>query len=464
MTAPRRACVVGGGAVGLACAAHVARALRSTASTSASASASASDVSITVVDDGARRAPASVGNAGTMASYAALAAPAPGAWRRALLDASGATRSGFRVSGRGAVTVDACRWALGTLAHCSRAKRRETASALGALLREAEEAWETLASDAFLRLKTRERAKRAGYLLLTSDVDATDGDEALRAEALGRGGGRISEKMYARDAAALEPNLSEHARAGGGLFFDRGWSVMDLDALMEDMRESILREFPETRFVDARATSVEKTTANASVVRLDDGDAVEDVDVVVVAAGAYSKDLASQCGDVLPLDTERGYHVEFDVDEFPISRAVCYSPGGFIVSPMEDRRTNRKFIRAAGLIELGGLDAPPTARAFDDLEASTRALFKPGALPRRRDPRRDWLGFRPTLPDYVPVIGRASANENVIYAFGHQHVGLTLAAITGRLVGELAAGRTPSVNLDAYSPRRFRDAWWWRGT
>ena len=411
----------------------------------------------------ARRAPASVGNAGTMASYAALAAPAR-AGRCALLDASGATRSGFRVSGRGAVTVDACRWALGTLAHCSRAKRRETASALGALLREAEEAWETLASDAFLRLKTRERAKRAGYLLLTSDVDATDGDEALRAEALGRGGGRISEKMYARDAAALEPNLSEHARAGGGLFFDRGWSVMDLDALMEDMRESILREFPETRFVDARATSVEKTTANASVVRLDDGDAVEDVDVVVVAAGAYSKDLASQCGDVLPLDTERGYHVEFDVDEFPISRAVCYSPGGFIVSPMEDRRTNRKFIRAAGLIELGGLDAPPTARAFDDLEASTRALFKPGALPRRRDPRRDWLGFRPTLPDYVPVIGRASANENVIYAFGHQHVGLTLAAITGRLVGELAAGRTPSVNLDAYSPRRFRDAWWWRGT
>ena len=108
--------------------------------------------------------------------------------------------------------------------------------------------------------------------------------------------------------------------------------------------------------------------------------------------------------------------------------------------------------------------APPTARAFDDLEASARALFKPGALPRRRDPRRDWLGFRPTLPDYVPVIGRASANENVIYAFGHQHVGLTLAAITGRLVGELAAGRTPSVNLDAYSPRRFRDAWWWRGT
>ena len=82
------------------------------------------------------------------------------------------------MSGRGAVTLDACRWALGTLAHCSRAKRRETASALGALLREAEEAWETLASDAFLRLETRERAKRAGYLLLTSNVDATDGDEA----------------------------------------------------------------------------------------------------------------------------------------------------------------------------------------------------------------------------------------------------------------------------------------------
>ena len=67
------------------------------------------------------------------------------------------------------------------------------------------------------------------------------------------------------------------------------------------------------------------------------------------------------------------------------------------------------------------------------------ALFKPGALPRAR-PVGIGLGFRPTLPDYVPVIGRASANENVIYAFGHQHVGLTLAAITGRLVGELRGG------------------------
>ena len=458
----RRACVVGGGVVGLACAAHVARALRSVRGDEA-----ATDIVVTVVDDGARRPPASLGNAGTMASYAALAAPGPGAWRRALADATGVTRSGFRVSARAAATADACRWALGTLAHCSPTKRRETAMALGALLREADEAWATLASEGFLGLESwTTSTRRRGYALLTSNADATDDDEALRAEALGRGvdGGRVSEKVSPRECAALEPNLSERARAGGALFFERGWSVTDLDALMDDVRRGISREFPETRFIDARAIDIERDeTTKTSVVRLDDGGVVENLDLVVVAAGAYSKDLASRCGDEVPLDTERGYHIEFDVDEHPITRAVCYAPGGFIVSPMEDRRAGRKFIRAAGLIELGGLDAPPTARAFDDLEASTRALFAPGALPRRRDPNRDWLGFRPTLPDYVPVIGRASANDNVVYAFGHQHVGLTLAAITGRLVGELAAGRAPSVNLDAYSPRRFRDAWWWRG-
>jgi len=456
----RRACVVGGGVVGLSCAAHVARAWRA-----ARGGEAGTRVVVTVVDDGARRPPASLGNAGTMASYAALAAPGPGAWRRALADATGMTRSGFRVSARGAATADACRWALGTLVHCSPTKRRETAMALGAVLREADEAWATLASEGFLGLDERRRARRRGYVLLTSNADATDDDEALRAEALGRvDGGRVSEKVSPRECAALEPNLSERARAGGALFFERGWSVTDLDALMDDMRRGISREFPETRFVDARAIDIERDEkTKTSVVRLDDGGVVEDLDLVVVAAGAYSKDLASRCGDEVPLDTERGYHVEFDVDEHPISRAVCYAPGGFIVSPMEDRRAGRKFIRAAGLIELGGLDAPPTARAFDDLEASTRALFAPGALPQRRDPSRDWLGFRPTLPDYVPVIGRASANDNVVYAFGHQHVGLTLAAITGRLVGELAAGRVPSVNLDAYSPRRFQDAWWWRG-
>ena len=141
--------------------------------------------------------------------------PAPERVATRALDASGATRSGFRVSGRGAVTVDACRWALGTLAHCSRAKRRETASAWTPLALFARRRRRGRRSRATrLRLKTRERAKRAGYLLLTSDVDATDGDEALRAEALGRGGGRISEKMYAARTTGAGTE-SERTRARG---------------------------------------------------------------------------------------------------------------------------------------------------------------------------------------------------------------------------------------------------------
>jgi glycine/D-amino acid oxidase-like deaminating enzyme len=114
---------------------------------------------------------------------------------------------------------------------------------------------------------------------------------------------------------------------------------------------------------------------------------------VVIAAGAHSKNLAAHAGDRVPLDTERGYNVEYDMAEAPVSRPVCPTARGFYFVPMTGR------LRVAGTVELGGLSARPDPRRLKLLERCAKAFF-----PALAEPDRSWLGFRPSMPDSVPVI------------------------------------------------------------
>jgi glycine/D-amino acid oxidase-like deaminating enzyme len=107
-------------------------------------------------------------------------------------------------------------------------------------------------------------------------------------------------------------------------------------------------------------------------------------------------------------------------------------------------------IRVAGTVELGGFSAVRNRSLLDLLTFSSKR-----ALPALQEPDSTWLGFRPTLPDGVPVLGRARASERVIYAFGHQHLGLTLAGVTGRIVADLVAQRAPPLDLARYAATRF---------
>ena len=154
--------------------------------------------------------------------------------------------------------------------------------------------------------------------------------------------------------------------------------------------------------------------------------------------------LARQAGDRVPLDTERGYHVEWDMDRALLSRPACPTSRGFYLCPMTGR------LRVAGTVELGGLTAPPSPHRLQKLLDGARAIF-----PDLQEPDRDWMGFRPSMPDSVPVIGPSAHGAEVIHAYGHGHIGLTLAHITGRLVADLVAGRTPERDLTATLPRRF---------
>lgn len=165
----------------------------------------------------------------------------------------------------------------------------------------------------------------------------------------------------------------------------------------------------------------------------------------VVALGAWSAALARHVGDRFPLETERGYHVEFPTVTPLLRRPVCPVALGFYLTPMNGR------MRAAGTVELSSIRRTPNVRRLQLIEESTRRIF-PDLAPAQSK----WLGFRPSPPDSLPVIGRSARVRNIIYAFGHGHLGVTLAAETARMVSDLVVGNRDATNVEAVSPMRFR--------
>ncbi len=165
---------------------------------------------------------------------------------------------------------------------------------------------------------------------------------------------------------------------------------------------------------------------------------------VILAAGAHSRRLAAMAGDRIPLDTERGYHVEWDMPTPPVTRPTCPTSRGFYLCPMDGR------LRVAGTLELGGLTAPPSPHRIAKLVEGAREIF-----PDLPAPSRDWMGFRPSIPDSVPVIGPSRAGADVIHAFGHGHLGVSLAPVTARIVADLIANRAPHLDLAPLSATRF---------
>jgi len=165
---------------------------------------------------------------------------------------------------------------------------------------------------------------------------------------------------------------------------------------------------------------------------------------VVIAAGAHSKRLALMAGDRVPLDTERGYHVEWDMPTPRLSRPCCPTARGFYLCPMSGR------LRVAGTVELGGLTASPSPHRIARLIEGAKAFF-----PDLEAPDREWMGFRPSMPDSLPVIGPSRGGAEVIHAYGHGHVGLTLAPVTAGFVAALVSGHAPGAALMPCLPSRF---------
>jgi D-amino-acid dehydrogenase len=227
------------------------------------------------------------------------------------------------------------------------------------------------------------------------------------------------DRLSPAEVATLERALPPMA---GGVFFPDAAHIVDPRALTR--RLAAAAESSGASFQCARVEQLEPQSSGQ--IRLICRDLAVDAHTVVLAAGAWSRSLARQGGANVPLDTERGYHIEFAMAACPIKRPVSPVDLGFYITPMEGR------LRVAGTVELGGLSAPLNPNRIALLERGVRKLF-----PNLGPIQTQWLGFRPSLPDSLPVIGPSRRHPNLIHAFGHGHLGMTLAAVTSRIVASL---------------------------
>jgi len=167
-------------------------------------------------------------------------------------------------------------------------------------------------------------------------------------------------------------------------------------------------------------------------------------DKIVIACGAFSKKLTDKLDEKIPLDTERGYHIHFKGCEELLSRPVVFSNRGFGITPME------QGLRVVGTVEFGGLENPLSKSRIRNLINNAKYMLD--GLPEHHD---EWLGFRPTLPDFLPVIGPSKNYKNVFYCFGHHHLGWTLGAISGKIISRMISKEKTNLNLEPYSSIRF---------
>lgn len=167
---------------------------------------------------------------------------------------------------------------------------------------------------------------------------------------------------------------------------------------------------------------------------------------VVVAAGAWSARLLEQLGIRVPLETQRGYHVDFVGSGISLQRPIVPADRKVFITPMEIG------LRVAGTVELAGLDAPATSRRAELLHKDLKAVFPKVRLD---NPLPFWMGHRPCLPDSLPVIGSSRNWQRLHFAFGHGHLGLSASAVTGAIMGSILCGETVPINIAPYRVERF---------
>lgn len=282
---------------------------------------------------------------------------------------------------------------------------------------------------------------RLGHLYVYRSPESLEKDRA--AWDLRRENGVEVDAFDADELRQLEPTLSRDY-VKGLLVRENGHTSNPL-ALVERLVEQFVRSGGE--LVRGRARGFRIEGGRLAAIETDDGDLA--ADAAVVCAGAYSKPLAAALGDRVPLETERGYHLMIRDPEAMPRIPTADADGKFVATPMETG------LRFAGTVELAGLEAPPDwRRARILLEQGRRML--PGLAASHPEERISvWMGHRPSLPDSLPVLGPAGATPDVIYAFGHGHVGMTSAPMTGKVVADLVAGRPPSIDIVPFSAGRF---------
>lgn len=167
---------------------------------------------------------------------------------------------------------------------------------------------------------------------------------------------------------------------------------------------------------------------------------------LVICAGAWAGRLLEGLHLSVPLETERGYHVGFDRDALDLPLPVMHRDGGFGVTPMVDG------VRAAGFVEIAGLDAAPDMKREAVLVSQVKRLFPALDVSRKKS---FWLGFRPSMPDSLPVLGRLDSLPGLYFGFGHGHTGITGAPSSAEILANLVTGSPNTIDISPYRITRF---------
>jgi glycine/D-amino acid oxidase-like deaminating enzyme len=261
--------------------------------------------------------------------------------------------------------------------------------------------------------------------------------------ALRRENGVEVDEVDADELRQLEPTLSrDYVR---GLLVRENGHTSNPFGLVSTLLELFRRQGGE--IVTARALGFRLDGQRLTAISTDKGDLA--ADAAVVCAGAYSKPLAAALGDKVPLETERGYHLMIRDPEVMPRIPTADADGKFVATPMDTG------LRFAGTVELAGLDAPPDWRRSQILLTQGRKMLPGLAADHAEERVSVWMGHRPAMPDSLPVIGPSQASPDVIYAFGHGHVGMTAAPMTGRIVADLLSGRPAPIDIAPFAATRF---------
>ena len=249
----------------------------------------------------------------------------------------------------------------------------------------------------------------------------------------------IKQKLLTqKEILDLEPNLKPVFDAG--VLYENAMHARDPHGILKQIFKLYLKNGG--KFIQTNIKSLEQISKNETVIRSENEE--YKFEKSVIASGAFSKKFTDQLGENIPLDTERGYHVHFKNKDQLISRPVIFLDRGFGMTPMN------QGLRAVGTVELGGLQNPPSKKRIEYIIRCAKEL-----LPQLGKHEDEWMGFRPTLPDFLPILGPSLKNKNIIYAFGHQHLGWTLGAITGKIISGVVAGEKTNLDLTPYSSKRF---------
>jgi len=324
-------------------------------------------------------------------------------------------------------------WFMRFILNMRKHKYQAHIQALKQLNKDAIQAYEPLLKDAGLE----HMLLKQGSLLTfehTPQVEIEKQYQAFKQQGIG------VKKLDQQELRQLEPALSDKIQSAL-LFTDVGHTI-DPEDLTQKLAEFFLQQGGQFQQLDITAIKHQQHK-----IKLLSPQGNVEVDKILVAAGAWSKRLLTPLGYKVPLDTERGYHLMLDKQQM-LNRPVASAERKFIMTPMQSG------LRLAGTVEFAGLHADMDKRRADILLPQAQKML-PGLADTNTEDTQAWMGMRPSLPDSLPVLGKAPNHPGLYFAFGHQHLGLTQAGITGKLLAQEISGQKTDIKLNPFSIQRF---------